>query len=244
VPAPDRDGTAEGLDTIFQPDQARAPDRVGSPGPVVANAEAKDPVGRLGVDLYHRGIRVLGGIGEGLGDDVVRGDFNVLREPRFSPHIELDGNGAPARERLQRRAEASLGQDRRMDAARHFPQIVLDAGESLGDAGQIVVELAASGRGRHLHGSKREGERHEPLLGTVVQVTLDLSAGLVGSRDDPCPGGLELSEVLRIGDRRRDKLGKRGEARLGVRGQRLLADRGGNEDAPEAALDRNRRPGR
>jgi hypothetical protein len=51
-----------------------------------------------------------------------------------------------------------MGQDRGMDAARYFPQIVLDASESLGDAGQIVVEFAVPGRNRRLYGSKREGE--------------------------------------------------------------------------------------
>jgi hypothetical protein len=75
----DGDGAAEGRDAVSQPNQAGATDGVGAPDAVVTYTKVKDSVGRFGVHQYGRGVRVLGGISEGLGDDVIRGDFDSLR---------------------------------------------------------------------------------------------------------------------------------------------------------------------
>jgi hypothetical protein len=65
-----------------------------------------------------------------------------------------------------------------MDAAGHLPQIVLHAYEPVGNLRQIFGELAEPRGNLRLCGSQREGEGEEPLLGAVVQVTLDTAEEL------------------------------------------------------------------
>ena len=49
--------------------------------------------------------------------------------------VKLDRDGAAAGERLQGRANPSLGQDRRVDATCELPQLVLGIRQTLGHAG-------------------------------------------------------------------------------------------------------------
>jgi len=93
------DRAAERLDAVFEPDQAGAPDWIGPTAAIVADAQAKDTAGRLHVDVNERGVRVLGRIGQRFGDHVVGGEFHPLRQPRRTPHVELNRNRAAARER-------------------------------------------------------------------------------------------------------------------------------------------------
>src|SRR5580700_11103378 len=120
----DSEGAAQCLDAVFQPDEPRTPDRVSPADPVVTDAEPEGTLHRLHLDIYDRSVRVLDRIGERLRDHVVGRDLDPFRQPRLSPHVELDGNRAAARERLQRRPEAAFSQDGGMDAARHLPQLI------------------------------------------------------------------------------------------------------------------------
>ena len=64
-------------------------------------------------DAYERRLGVLGRVGHGLGDDVVDGDLQALVEAPVDGQVELDRGRGLAGERLDRRFEAALGQDRR-----------------------------------------------------------------------------------------------------------------------------------
>jgi hypothetical protein len=74
-------GAAERLDAVFQPDEPGAPGRVGTTGPVIADAEPERTLDRLRVDVDDRSLRVLGRIGERLRDYVVGGDLDLVRQP-------------------------------------------------------------------------------------------------------------------------------------------------------------------
>jgi hypothetical protein len=88
----DSEGAAQCLDAVFQPDEPRTPDRVSPADPVVTDAEPEGTLHRLHLDIYDRSVRVLGRIGERLRDHVVGRDLDPFRQPRLSPHVELDGN--------------------------------------------------------------------------------------------------------------------------------------------------------
>jgi hypothetical protein len=61
------------------------------------------------------------------------------------------------------------------------------------------------------------------LLGPVVQIPLDPSAGVVRGGDDPCPRCGQLAARFCVGDRGGDQLGEFCEPGLGAGGQALLA---------------------
>src|ERR1700733_12734826 len=69
------------LHPVAQAGQARAATRVGAAGPVVADLEGQRAVGLLDEDVHGGRVRVLGGVGEGLGGDVVGGDLAGGGEP-------------------------------------------------------------------------------------------------------------------------------------------------------------------
>ena len=101
--------------------------------------------------------------------------------------------GAPG-ERLDGRGEPAVGQHRRMDAAGQLAQLGGRAGEVVGQPveeragrGRVVVEPAAGDADVERH-------RHEPLLRAVVEVALELAAGLVGGGDD---AGARRAQLLR-----------------------------------------------
>src|SRR6266508_1389291 len=114
--AGDRDAPAQRLDPVGEPDEPGAPPPGGATGAVVADRQVQAAVTRLDLDMGGRGVGVLGGVGQRLGDDVVRGDLDLLGQPRLDVHVELDRDGGAAGQRLQRGTEAALGQDRRVDA--------------------------------------------------------------------------------------------------------------------------------
>jgi hypothetical protein len=60
-------------------------------------------------DLGPRRFRVLGGIGQRLGGDVVGGHLDRLLEPlTVEVDAQVDGDGGAQRQRVQRRAESVL----------------------------------------------------------------------------------------------------------------------------------------
>ena len=148
------------------------PVRVGAAGAVVADRDAQDASGR------RRGRRstltarrgVLGGVGQRLGDDVVGGDLDLLGQPLLDAHVELDRDRRAAGERLERRAQPALGEDRRVDAAGDLAQLVQRAGRLGGQRVQLRASSparaapppgprAASGRGRPAAAGRRRAGR-------------------------------------------------------------------------------------
>ena len=115
--AVDGDGPAGRLDAVVQPKQTRAARRVGAADAVVAHGEPDGAVCRVDVDVHHGGVSVFRRVRQRLRDDVVGGDLDPFGQPVLDPHIEPDGCTGAACERLQRRPEPGLREDRRVDAA-------------------------------------------------------------------------------------------------------------------------------
>ena len=61
---------------------------------------------------------MLGRIDHSLGDDVVRADLDMLRQPSQRLHVEVDRDRCAAGERLESGRQAALGEDRRVKATR------------------------------------------------------------------------------------------------------------------------------
>ena len=59
-----------------------------------------------------------------------------------------------------------------------------------------ALQLGQLGRHRRLGGAQIQHQRHQPLLGTVVQVAFDPPAGLVAGGHDPRPRGGQLLAAL------------------------------------------------
>ena len=159
---------------------------------------------------------MLGDVRDRLGDDVVDGRLDLLGEPLLGQLDELDGERRARQDRLQRRAEAAVGEDRGVDAARQLAQLVERARElglRLDEQAEDVVGAALE---RALGEPQLQRERDEALLGAVVEVALQPAALGVAGLDDARARGGQL--VVRIGvrERLRDEVGEVAQALLGA----------------------------
>jgi len=73
--------SAHGLHPVPRAGQARTAGGVGAAGADVADLHPERAGGLFDDDIHRRSARVLGGIGEGLGRDIVRGDLTRAGEP-------------------------------------------------------------------------------------------------------------------------------------------------------------------
>ncbi len=126
-----------------------------------------------------------------------------------------------------------------MDPARELLQFGHRVGQSRRDARQLSSQVAPVGGNIGLRGARRQRERDQPLLGTVVQVALDPAAGLVRRGDDPPARGGQLRPALRVRDRGREQLGELLQATLRTEWQKLACGRNGHH-APQTGLGKNR----
>ena len=111
---------------------------------------------------------------------------------------QLDRDRRSRRERLDRGRQAALGQHRGMDAAGELAQLRRRLRELLAEALEERsgrLGLALEPRPRHAH-VEREG--HQPLLGAVVEVALDLPPRRVGGLDDAGARGAQLVGAGRL----------------------------------------------
>ena len=92
----------------------------------------------------------------------------------------------PASKALQRGAEASVGEDRRVDAAGDLPQVVDRRPQPARDLRDPRLQLAVGGEGG-FQLSELHAEGDELLLDAVVQVTFDSAASVVCRGDDAAP---------------------------------------------------------
>jgi|GEM_PF-4172618 len=83
-------GAAYGLDPVAQADQARAAGDVGATDAIIADLDSQRAIGPFDEDVHRGCRRVLGGVGEGLGGDVVRGRFAGAGEPALGTHLHPD----------------------------------------------------------------------------------------------------------------------------------------------------------
>jgi hypothetical protein len=83
-------GAAYGLDPVAQADQARAASGVGAAYAIIADLDGQRAIDPFDEDVHRGCRRVLGGVGEGLGGDVIRGRFAGAGKPAVGPHLHPD----------------------------------------------------------------------------------------------------------------------------------------------------------
>jgi hypothetical protein len=110
---------------VLEPDQAGASAEVGA---VVADTDPQHAGAGVHLDIDDRGARVLGHLGQRLGDDEVGGDLDRVGQPPVQPDVEADGDGGAAGQHLERRVQAAVGEDGGVDPAGDLAQLVQRAG--------------------------------------------------------------------------------------------------------------------
>ena len=135
---------------------------------------------------------VLDDVRQRLRDEEVGGELDGVGQPLADRSLDRDGQRRPPRERLDRRLEPLLAEERRVDPAGELAQL----GDRLLDlvlrAREHVRVGRVAARGRE---PERDGERDEPLLRAVVEVALDPPPLGVGRGDDPGPRRPHLGEL-------------------------------------------------
>ena len=113
-------------------------------------------------------LRVLDDVRDRLGDDVVGGGLDRLGQPLVEQG-QLDRQGRPRREPLERGVEAAVGQHRRVDPARELAQLLERVGELLaaprrgspprppGRRDLRLARASARGRARRAAAARRRG---------------------------------------------------------------------------------------
>jgi hypothetical protein len=97
--------------------------------------------------------------------------------------VEVDADRTSAFESLQGVVETSVGEDRRMDAARNLPQLVGHCDEIVRETRQLLrSRLVPRGEAGGLPRPQRECDG--PLLDAVMEVALEPTAAFIGGRDD------------------------------------------------------------
>ena len=170
--------------------QAAAVRGVGTADAVVARPRAEDPRASVSAQPGMGRVRVLDDVGQRLGDDEVSGGLDFLREPAVQSQVELNRHRRSLCERVERGCESAVGEHRRVDPARELAQLGLRLAQRRDrPVEQLDRRLLGDPAAQHL---QLERERHEPLLGAIVQVALEPAAGLHRRLDDPAPGCPEL----------------------------------------------------
>ena len=210
-----------------------------------AHAVVGDPHDeRLGLqpDLHPRllGLRVARDVRQRLRDQEVRGGLDRRGQPLLRQlHLHLHRHRRPLGERVDRRGEPAVGEDRGMDAARELAQLRQRARQPLR---QLVDRRVLQPRLEH---PQVQRERDELLLRAVVQVALDPAPRGVAGRHDPRPREPQLLQPrLQIRAQalvvQRQRGGRRGGLhQLLARVQRGVVD--DRREPPAVAL--HRRPG-
>jgi hypothetical protein len=180
---------------------------------------------------------VLIDVGESLSDqEVDRG----LGFGRVAPAGGLDRHRhrAPRRQAVQSRAQPALSQDPRVQPGDEVPQFVqplpgrLQGGAQVVDRGERVYAHALVGQ---LEVDQRDDQ---PLLGPIVDVTLEPAPGLVTGGNDPRSGCDELGPSLGVGHRDSSQLGQALDAFPSTRPQHAAGPH--HERTPLSPLDYHR----
>ena len=120
----------ERCDTVGEAPEPRTVGRVGPADAVVGHLDTGARLVGADANVDDRGAGVLDHVGERLRDHVVRGGLDGLRQLDRG-RVDLDGDRQSGGERLERRGEAPVGEDGRMDAAGELAQLVESGGELL-----------------------------------------------------------------------------------------------------------------
>jgi hypothetical protein len=163
-----------------------------------------------------RGLRVLRHVGQRFGGDEVGGRLDRLAQLVRGGHAaDLHRHGSARGERLQRRPEAAVAEQRRVDAPCQLAQL-LD-----GELGLLPCLRHQLDRARgialdpRLGESEGEGHGNQPLLGAVVEIALDAPALFIGGGEDALPGVAEVVDPRPQRARTPGLGGLAGKAKLG-----------------------------
>jgi len=180
----------------------------------------------VGVHPRVRRLRVLGHVGQTLGDREVGGALDRRGHALLELRLELDGERGACRNGLEARVEPALREHRGVDARGQLAQLV--------DRSACVLECPGDELARELRALVRElqpeQDRDQPLLRAVVEVTAEATALLVAGRDDPRPrrpqrleARAQLGLEPRVLERERGRSRDRAQD-LGLRQQRRVVD--------------------
>lgn len=183
----DEHETAKRLHAVFEAREAGAAADDGVTDAIVADSDRQNLFRDLSPNTYRRCPRVLGRVGQRLGDHVIRGDLDVLGQPLVRARVNPDRIGGTAGERPDRGPEAASCQYRWVDAARDFAHLVERAARPGDRAAQLGAKVVESGRHFRLGLAELQRERDQSLLRAVVQISLDMSACVIRGGDDPGP---------------------------------------------------------
>ena len=123
-----------------------------------------------------------------------------------------------------------------MDPASELAQL-LEPGVELGSGERELARRRGAGLEARLEQAQAERERHESLLGPVVEVALDAPARGVRRLDDPHPRRGQLLARVDVRERRSDELGEAADPLLGARPERVRQLAAHHDRAPEATGD-------
>ena len=131
-----------------------------------------------------RRLCVLRHVGQRLRDDVVRRGLDVLRQPLVEAPSRPPRSAGVAQDLVSAGPQALLGERRGMQSARELAQFLEREIQLLRRAlqrgsGRVRVRLQLSSGE-----PDRQRQRDEPLLRSVVEVPLELSALLVARLDE------------------------------------------------------------
>ena len=183
------------------PSQARALRRVRPAHAVVADLHHHVPVVAHALHCRAGGGRVLGHVRQRLRHHEVRRRLHRLGQPLAGRGLQLHRHRGAMRERLERGVEPAVAEHCRVDAARQLAQL-LERRVELG-RGRREQLLGLAGRSRQpgARHPQLQRHRHEPLLGSVVEVALE-PAPLAECRVHPAPALvaqlLDLRPQLRV----------------------------------------------
>ena len=160
---------------------------------------------------------MLGGVREGLRDDVVRADLDVLGESLRNRQVQL-APGPPTASPAP--SERARGRPRRgsPDGCRATAR----AGRRARPRGPSATCVSCSASSSlsdvrdGLRAAQLECHRHEPLLDAVVEVALEAPARFVRRGDQPRARGHQLGSGLGVRDRGVEQLGESGHPLFGV----------------------------
>ena len=167
---------------------------VGPADPVVADHDGQRA--RVAVAFHHdlgvAGPGVLGDVGERLGHHEVGDRLHRGLRPHRHVHVHVDRHRAQRGQAGQGRVQAALGQHRRV----HAPDEVAQLGKGLfglrvGLVDQLLGSVGVVGELR-LGPAEFHGQRDQPLLRAVVQVTLDPPPLRLGRVHHPLPADFEF----------------------------------------------------
>ena len=99
-----------------------------------------------------------------------------------------------------------------MDPASELTEF-LECGIELGPRDRELARRRGVRLEARIEHPQAQRQRHEPLLGSVMEVALDASARGVRGLDDPRPRRGELLTRVRVGERRGDQLGEAADPR-------------------------------